>query len=679
MKLFPLFNDCQLIRKKIMKSKIRTLSLTTLLGGVLSAQAAPFLVPNGDFSIPDGDAWREAANEGVTIDFVPSGGNPGGHAQIDTTGPDQFGVIISEGGTGVNPAEVDGLLLTDLGLNAGERYTFSLDLIDLGSGGAMAGFKIESFSERGVISESGFISSSGDQNFTLTTSWANYSFDYLIEPTATRIKVIPLNAGFGAQSVGYDNVRFDDTPVPEPPFVAAQIENGGFEIPNGEGWGTTQGTPVFNTTEGNPDGHVVLDGSGGEFAVLYAFNNTAVSFASLGLAPGDTYIFQMDIRLISGVWAGAFRLEGGNGFVVEEPFEVIGNGAEWETYSVELTVPAAPAEAKFGLRPGNSVMAFDNVSIIRPGEEPFAVCIEQGTVVSWTPTSAINSYQPQESSDNTNWTDLGPLITGNAITSVFDEDGASFYRVQEFSVVASQLSRDGGFEAGGLWTFLEVPTEPERIPPVELENAADAFSGNWYVRIAADNSVPKEGLTPTSPRTSVMQQTSNITITEGDSYDLSFYVYVESNTNANLFYSVKWQNEEFGVISQTDGNLNGVTPGAWTLVTNPGIVVPPGAVNSFMEFGCATGAVEGAEGSYRVDDISLLGEASVFLQDLPATPGAGVVLSWPTTAGVNYQVKSSTDLVDFSDLGAPMIGDGSTMTLGEATATKKFFQVIETP
>lgn len=53
-----------------------------------------------------------------------------------------------------------------------------------------------------------------------------------------------------------------------------------------------------------------------------------------------------------------------------------------------------------------------------------------GKLVSWAAYST-NSYQPQESSDNSTWTDLGGLIVGSAVTSVYDATPANYYRVLE--------------------------------------------------------------------------------------------------------------------------------------------------------------------------------------------------------------------------------------------------------
>lgn len=177
--------------------------------GTTIANAVFVLVPNGDFSIPGGDSWNQAASGCTVITYEATSGNTGGYGKIDNTAGNWGGVFVAEGGSGANPAGGGGILLGDLGLVAGETYDFSLDLIDFGAGGAMAGVKIESWTDVGIISDS------GDQNFATTSQWATYPFTgYTIEPTATRLKVVPVLAGAGAVSVGFDNVGV--TVVPEP-------------------------------------------------------------------------------------------------------------------------------------------------------------------------------------------------------------------------------------------------------------------------------------------------------------------------------------------------------------------------------------------------------------------------------------------------------------------------------
>jgi len=176
------------------------------------SQAVFVLVPNGDFEIAAGDSWNQGASAGTVIDYPATGGNTGGYGRIDNTAGAWGGVLVSEGGTGANPAAGGGIPLGNLNLIAGNAYNFSLDMISLGGTTNIGGVKIESWSGTGVISDS------GDQDFTITSSWATYTTNYTIDPAATRVKIVPLFAEGGANSVGFDNVGVENN-VPEPSSV----------------------------------------------------------------------------------------------------------------------------------------------------------------------------------------------------------------------------------------------------------------------------------------------------------------------------------------------------------------------------------------------------------------------------------------------------------------------------
>ena len=564
------------------------------------------------------------------------------------------------------------LPLSSLGLTAGETYTFSYDMISSTIGANKGGIKVESWTA------GGFLSDSGDQRVTTTTTgWEGYTLNYPINPAATHIKIVPLWTP--NETVGFDNIGVNNTPIPPPPFVPDQIINGDFETPGGAGWGTTQTTPSYPTTGGNPDsgGHVVLDSSVGSFAVLYAFNNTEKTFASLGLAPGDIYTFQMDMKLISGLFNGRLRLEGPAGFVQEYAPTVIGNGSEWATYSIELTVPASPAQTKFGIRAEGCVMAFDNVSISVPQQTPFVAELKKGTVVSWTPSNPANNYQPQESEDGSVYTDLGPLIMGDSVSMAFDGVESPFYQVLEYEVTAQELLAETSFEEGmGAWLLLDNEVTVFELSDEELEIDL-AHTGNWCIRLEVDT-----GATTVSQKGLIQQALAGGSVASGDQLDFSFWANIESApVGGTVFnYSVKWRNDTGGVISQTDGSFN--TPvGVWTQVSVPGLVAPALTDSAIVEIEAVTGAQAGDSGSVRIDDVSLSGQGSILLPTpLAATTAAGVEILWPTKEGSSYQPKSSTSLSGFTDFGPAIMGDGSVKTVFDViTPPSKFYQVVETP
>ncbi|MEM1082811.1 MAG: hypothetical protein AAGI48_01715 [Verrucomicrobiota bacterium] len=661
-----------------MKAKTRLMVLALVAGLIPGAQAAPYLVPNGDFSTPAGENWRDDGAPGTVISYPASGGNTGGHGKIDNTAGTWGGVLVNEGGVGPNPASGAGIPLGSIGngLNAGETYNFSIDLIDFGPGGTMAGMKIEAFDEVEIVGDS------GDVNFATTTSWDTYTFEYTIPATATRLKFVPVVAGQGdgVGNIGYDNVGGDDTPITTPPLPAGGIPNGDFEIPAGANWGTTQGTPTFPTMDGNPDGNTELDGTG-PFTVLYAFDNAEVTFDSLGLSPGDNYIFQVDMKIISGSNIGGIRLEGPSGYVVESYPTLIGTGATWETYQIELTVPAMPAQAKFGLRPGGgSVVAFDNAGIFVPAVEPFVAEIKTGNVVSWTPPVPTDNYQPQQSEDGINFTDLGPLIVGDSVSSTFDAEPSMDYQVLQYEQTSTELLGDPGFELGDFsWVYFiaaNMDGNPETV--FEINDSGLARSGDWCIRMLVDTGVT------TTPSTALIQQSLGAgTVMPGDTLDLSFWANVEvAPVGGTIFnYSVKWRDINDIVIGQVDGNFN--TPvGVWTEVVVPGLVAPANTDKAIVEIGAVTGASAGDTGQVLIDDTSLSGLDSTLLPTpLTATVADGVQICFPTDDGSSYQPKTSPNLTDpFINFGPSITGDGSVMSVFDTiTMDRNFYLIEETP
>ena len=76
-----------------------------------------------------------------------------------------------------------------------------------------------------------------------------------------------------------------------------------------------------------------------------------------------------------------------------------------------------------------------------------AITVAQGEQVSWTAFST-NTYQPQKSSDNSSWTNVGGVFSGNAVTSVYETSPLPYYRVLEFIPVVpgANVMVNGSFE-----------------------------------------------------------------------------------------------------------------------------------------------------------------------------------------------------------------------------------------
>jgi hypothetical protein len=664
-----------------MKTIAKKLTICALLGLSAGAHAAPVLIPNGDFSTPGGSDFGYFESAPGVVSFQETGGNGGGYGLVNNTLGSWGGGLVSPPDNAF-PAN-QGIPLANLGLVAGNTYTFSMDMKNF-AGTGTGGLKLEAWNGgAGAASNTGDMPATGS-----STSWATYSWNYLIPVGTTSIKIVPLltgaSGGSTADSVGFDNIKVNNTPVPPPPFVPDTIINGDFETAGGAGWGTTQGTPAFPTTGGNPSGHTQLDGTAG-FAVLYAFNNTEKTFASLGLAPGDVYTFQMDMKLISGSNIGFLRLEGPAGYVIDGPAPaVIGNGSEWATYSIELTVPASPGQSKFGLRPGDgSVVAFDNVKIVLPAPPgPLQANIATGVAVSWTAASAVNRYQPQESPDGTTWTNLGSAIIGNTASSIFDDSKSPFYQVLESAPIVQEAAYNGNFTEEGFDEDEAEGWTPDQTQwPTRLATGGRTDNGAcMQIKVLNSEALPNGS--------EISQNTNNVLdnltgeIVPGNSYTLSFWAkQISSGASYVQEYRVTFLAENGAELPPGGGMWQGFSApvgGDWAQKTLTGLVAPAGAVSALIQIVGKTGAVEGGLGEVLIDDVSLqsAGFGAPNVPALAATVTPTVEISWLSKTGKNYQVGSSPDLSGWSNLGGVIAGDGSIKAVYDSMVDpKKFYRV----
>jgi hypothetical protein len=650
-----------------MKTMIRKLTLCAMLGAAMSAQGAIQFLPNGDFS-SGGANWAFAQANGHTVDYPATGGNTGGHAVINGLAASQtwFAVLIANGDAPMS--------LGSLGLQAGKRYKFLIDMKRL-AGANIGGLKLD-FSPSGSTGDT-FKPLIGDGS-----TWETYEFQFDIPPGVTALKVVPL---WGSNSqVGYDNVRYDNTPVPIIPVVP----NGNFEIPGGNGWGTTQGTPSFPIGGGNPDGNAVLDGTAG-FSVLYAFNNTEKTFASLGLAPGDSYTLQVDMKLVSGSNIGGIRLEGPAAYVLEQYPAIIGDGSQWATYSIPLTVPTAPAQAKFGLRPGaGSVVAFDNVKIIPPGPPPpFTANIEKGTVVGWAVGNVNNTYQPQKrNAVEDAWVNIGSPVPGTSVPYIFEQTPSNFYQVIEAEpFLLENAVQNPGFETAG---------SPPLTPAANWNTlsainggsatALGSYTGGYTPHTGAAMLVLESATGPVDPvpAPNVVVRSDNFAVVGGTSYNLSFWAaHVEKTGGANPQFSLFFFNEFNGVIGGPTFVSFASIGNTWTQVQHS-FTAPAGAVAMNVGWTHALGAAANWKWVTLLDDVELLtptleGNSEV----IPATAGPGVEVSWQSVAGRTYQVRTSGNLVDWTNFGSSVVGNGSIYSVADPISPpgKKFYRVGETP
>lgn len=223
--------------------------------------------------------------------------------------------------------------------------------------------------------------------------------------------------------------------------------------------------------------------------------------------------------------------------------------------------------------------------------------------VSWT-ASNTNYYQPQKSTDNSNWTDLGSLLSGSAVTSVNDASPVAFYQILEIAPVASEQTVDGGFEVddglGNPFYWNLVGTQH----PVKI--TSDFHSG------AASMSLYVTNETIAANTAEVQQKLSFVgggTIVGGNNYTLSFWA---KSLGRNLVnsgyvqqYQIVWLNAGGGVVGAVGPAPFTAGTGAWTQVSTGPVVALGAAVNAQINIHIGTGGILNDFGGVLVDDVSL--------------------------------------------------------------------------
>ncbi|MGL4400038.1 MAG: hypothetical protein ACRCXD_09230 [Luteolibacter sp.] len=687
-----------------MNSFIKTLAFCALLGASGGANATEVLIENGDFETsPASDDFSNFASPGTIVSYPTSEGNPGGYGQIDNTGGSWGGGLVSPPDN-FYPNN-SGTPLGDLGLVAGQTYVFKMDMKNF-AGTGKGGLKLESWTDTGIISATADVPATGQ-----SSAWTTYSWTYTIEPTATRIKVVPLatppTGVTTSDIIGFDNIRVDNGVVPPPPVIPG-IPNPGFEIPGGASWAFVGNGPsiAYPAAGGNPNGYAVITQPTGvgTFAILIANSDSALTIGPSGQLPliaGTTATFAMDMRIEAGSAQsniGGFKVDfvGGPGGSTGDMYPAkSGSGTEWATYTFSVPIPVGVTGIKLvPLWGPNSSVGYDNIRIV----DTFAAAIANGFNVSWTANSA-NRYQPQSSATGApgSFVNVGSSISGGAGNSIYQAVKAPFYQVLEITpTLLDNTVFNPGFETsdpdmGDPATIGANGAEGWKLAqPVPLGNTVDIVSS--YGSIFPNSGSAMMVFDAVQPTSSSEVRSLQFTIEPAKSYDFSFYLSIPVKTGgASLQYSLFYF-DEFGALIDPTGNkftsINTAAIGsAWTKVTQP-ITTPADAATVTVGFLLPLGADPGIHWVTMFDDVSI--DTGMILEPLSttsviaATVGSAVEVSWPTaqvptnTPGRTYQVKSSTDLLTWADFGGPVTGNGAAFSVTDAlTPPRKFFRVSE--
>jgi hypothetical protein len=654
---------------------IKYLVPAALLGLTGLTTAAPVLFPNGDFE-NGGTSWGFAQANGHTVSYPATGGSPNGHAVIDGTAATQtwFAVLISN-----NDAPYP---LTSLGLQAGKRYKFFYDMQTPTAGANKGGIKIESWTATAGISNSGDL-----RRTTTGTGWATYEEEYTIDPAATHIKMVPL-------WTSNDIVRFDDIGVDNTPLQTVPvIPNSGFES-GGANWAFFAGGPSvsYPAGGGNPNGNAVINATSGGWGVLVANNNVPMSLASLGLTAGETYTFQLDMKVLGGSNPGGIKVEfvpgfSGDRYYTPEQIAALPNPVtEWNTYQFQISLPATCTRIQVvPLYGPMSTVAYDNVKILLPAPPaPLAATIKKVTAVGWTAASATNQYQPQESDDDSVWMNLGPAINGNSVTVAFDSEPSPFYRVMESVPTVKASGYNGNFtEPGTVPENADGWTPAQSQWPLRLETGGRGDNGAcMQIKVLNVGAAPGGSEIQQNTKDADRLNPGAGAVTPGDTYTFSFWAKQISNgVSYEQRYKISWL-DDIGAIKGDSGwvGFTATVGGDWTKFSRDNLVVPNGATTALIQIVGVTGAVGGGLGEVLIDDVSLQGAGFGSPTALTATMAPAVEVSWPSITGKSYRVESAPDLSDWMDFGGVISGNNTIKSVYDLiTIPGKFYRVGELP
>lgn len=294
----------------------------------------------------------------------------------------------------------------------------------------------------------------------------------------------------------------------------------------------------------------------------------------------------------------------------------------------------------------------------------------------------MNRYQPQKSTDNSVWTNLGAAFTGNEVNWVFDADKAPFYRVLETTPSVVETAYNGSFSEAGLFNdWAEGWDSIGSQSPTRLTTGGRGNNGA-VMRILAVNLGTNPTNSEIQQNTVLVEDHPNGQIVPGNTYSLSFWAkQISVGPSYVQDFKVSFLNSGGGIVS--DGGWQrffGPIGGDWTQFSQGGLVAPAGAVTALIQIYGATGGVEGGFGEVLIDDVSLQSTSFGTPTVLAAAAQPAVEISWPSKAGKSYQVKSSINLEGWSDFGGVISGNNSIRAVYDAIEPPaKFYTVTELP
>ena len=627
--------------------------------------ASEVLMPNGDFSA--GSASWHQVGPITSFSYPTTGGNPGGYGVMNATNG-EWGIWVGNGDAAIS--------LSSLGLTAGNTYTFSQDMKIVGAAGTnIGGFKVD-FVPSG---------SSGDRRIAKIgdgSTWETYNYSISIPAGTTGIKIVPL---WGPNSVvGFDNFRVENGAVPPPPVIPG-IPNPGFEIPGGSGWASVGPITSFGypSSGGNPGGYGLMNATNGQWGIWVSNSDAVLTLAQLSLTAGQTYNFTQDMRIEAGTNVGGLKVDfSPSGSSGDMRIAKIGDGSTWATYTYSVTIPVGTTGLKLvPLWGPNSTVGFDNFAISSPPPPlPPQATIAAATQVIWTPTSGVNSYQPQKSADNVVFTNIGSAVIGSGSSSAFSAGSSAYYRVLESTPGTQEAVTNGGFETEGFdVTDAEGWESPAGQLSQRITTAGAARTGTACMKLAVNNGL---SAAPLESQTNQNVFNAGGSITTGSTYTLTFWAKQISTSDGYVQeYRISWLAANGAeVVAGAWNNLPSNVTGSYAQRTITGLVAPAGATTAFIQITAKTGAVINQSGEVYIDDVSLSAAGFAAPTTIASSTAPASAISWPSTTGKSCQVQSSQTLATWANFGAVVPGDNTTKTVFDTRVdSKKFYRVGELP
>ncbi|MGH7978267.1 MAG: hypothetical protein ACREE6_02745, partial [Limisphaerales bacterium] len=263
-----------------------------------------------------------------------------------------------------------------------------------------------------------------------------------------------------------------------------------------------------------------------------------------------------------------------------------------------------------------------------------ALSVASGKVVSWAANNT-DSYQPQSSTDGINWNNLGSVLVGSAVSSVFDPAPVAFYQVLDYTL--------GGVGNAILNGSFEIPDNSYGTGAQNWNNLGNGMDGNgnliqsWATNqwgsvtpVDGTNLLYMEGLTanPGVAGFNVLVTSDSFPIPAGGvNYPVSFSAANPLNTAANPQY-------EIGYFDSSGNNLGysgwitmgGIGGSAWHTITN-NFLAPTNTAYMTVGFLLACGAVSGADSVLLIDNVKVGYELPGPTNVLTATVQSGAVFT----------------------------------------------------